>query len=142
MKDVISCDKLRQESKYSNEPQISEWGNWLSKPQSSYTEYIGIGREPPELKHLVGRVKRERNIDSVSSGERKRKSPNRACTPGYGLQHGSVNDSRRVWEVPPKRVKASYAKLKTRLAGSGVPRDTRNLVGRRRDHPPRLNTTQ
>ena len=30
-------------------------------------------------------------------------------------------------------MKASYAKLKTRLAGSGVPRDTRNLVGRRRD---------
>ena len=25
---------------------------------------------------------------------------------------------------------------------SGVPRDTRNLVGRREDHLPRLNTTQ
>ena len=27
-------------------------------------------------------------------------------------------------------------------AGSGVPRDTGNLVGNRGDHPPRLNTTQ
>ena len=28
------------------------------------------------------------------------------------------------------------------IAVSGVPRDTRNPVGSRGDHPPRLNTTQ
>ena len=34
---------------------------WLSKPQSSYTEYIGICREPPELKHLSRERKRKKH---------------------------------------------------------------------------------
>ena len=138
-------DKLRKAAVRSKYPMTRRYLNGetrLSKPQSPYTEYIGIRREPAELKHLSRRRKRKK-FDSVSSGERTRKSPNRcACTTGYGLRYGSVEDSRRVWEVPPERVKASYMKSETRLAGSGVPRDTRNLVGRRRDHPPRLNTTQ
>ena len=36
---------------------------------------------PGEVKHLSNRRKRKR-IDSVSSGERKRKSPNRGISPG------------------------------------------------------------
>ena len=35
---------------------------WLSKPQSSYTEYIGIGREPPELKRLSRERKRKQHV--------------------------------------------------------------------------------
>ena len=33
----------------------------LSKPQSPYTEYIGIRREPAELKHLSRRRKRKKH---------------------------------------------------------------------------------
>jgi len=38
------------------DPEISEWGNppfWVS-----YTEYIGVGGEPGELKHLSNPRKR------------------------------------------------------------------------------------
>ena len=37
---------------------------------------------------------------------------------------------RQVWEVRPERVKVPYVKSELQLAGSRVPRDTRNLVGR------------
>ena len=45
------------------------------------------------------------------------------------------------WKSPPERVKVPYAKEERRRAESGVPRYTRNLVGRNGDHPVRLNTT-
>ena len=52
------------------ESEMSEWGNPVgvmpNHPQ---------GREPGELKHLSSQRKRE---DSVSSGERKPKSPNQS----------------------------------------------------------------
>ena len=35
---------------------------WLSKPQSSYGEYIAIRREPGELKHLSSRRKRKQRV--------------------------------------------------------------------------------
>ncbi len=38
--------------------------------------------------------------------------------------------------------KNPVGEIDERLAGSRVPRDTGNLVGSRRDHPPRLNTPQ
>ena len=58
----------------------------MSKPHVPYTESIGIRREPGELKHLSSRRKRKKTIDSVSSGERKPKSPNPgACIRGFGL---------------------------------------------------------
>ena len=56
-------DKLRKASGRSKYPLIRRYLNgetWLSKPQSSYTEYIGIGREPPELKHLSRWRKRKK----------------------------------------------------------------------------------
>ena len=54
----------------------------------SIRQSITYGGEPGELKHQVAGG-RERNIDSVSSGERTRKSPNRdACIPGFGLPKG------------------------------------------------------
>ena len=33
----------------------------LSRPQSLYTEYIGMQREPPELKHLSRERKRKKH---------------------------------------------------------------------------------
>ena len=35
---------------------------WLSKPQSTYGEYIAICGEPGELKHLSNRRKRKQNV--------------------------------------------------------------------------------
>ena len=50
--------------------------NGVHTPLSN-TESIGIGREPPELKHLSRARKRDIKRDSVSSGERTRKRANR-----------------------------------------------------------------
>ena len=56
-------DKLRKASGRSKYPLIRRYLNgetWLSKPQSSYGEYIAIRREPPELKHLSRARKRKK----------------------------------------------------------------------------------
>ncbi len=42
---------------------------------SSHAEFIGMGGEPPELKHL-SRARKRNQRDSVSSGERKRRRLN------------------------------------------------------------------
>ena len=45
----------------------------LSKPQSPYTESIGIRREPGELKHLSSRRKRKKtSISKVAASEMER----------------------------------------------------------------------
>ena len=51
-----------------------------------------------------------------------------------------ANDSRKVWEGLPKRVRAPYINLFVHLAISRVRRGTWNLVGMRGDHSVRLNT--
>ena len=59
------------------DPGIPEWGNPPGvKAQVLDTEYIGIQGERGELKHLSTRRKREY---SLSSGERKGRSPNPTC---------------------------------------------------------------
>ena len=65
------------------DPEISEWGN----PAELILRRLFPNKDrekraiPGEVKHLSNRRKRKR-IDSVSSGERKRKSPNRELAPG------------------------------------------------------------
>ena len=44
------------------------------------------------------------------------------------------------WKGARERVKAPYAKTTSERPGSRVPRGTRNPVGSRGDHPPRLKT--
>ena len=84
-------DKLRKAMGRSKYPVIHGYLNGethMSKPHVLHTESIGMQGEPGELKHLSSRRKRKKTIDSVSSGERKRKSPNRnACIPGFGLHN-------------------------------------------------------
>ena len=110
--------------------------------QSSISESIAYGREPGELKHLSTRRKRKK-FDSVSSGERTRKSPNRdACIAGVGLQKGFSNDRRTALEQPAREGESPVSKVRADLAGSRVPRDTGNPVGTSGDHSVRLNTTQ
>ena len=49
---------------------------------------------------------------------------------------------RRVLERTSKEGKRPVSEKLNRLADTRVPQDTRNPVGSRRDHPPRLNTIQ
>ena len=79
------------------DPEISEWGNLtplircrlFPKPAMEGKKKHAI---PGEVKHLSNRRKRKR-IDSVSSGERKRNSPNRELAPGVvGPRRGILND--------------------------------------------------
>ena len=58
MKDVGACDKLGGAGKQALYPEISEWGNPPSVSWVSCTEYIGVGGEPGELKHLSTRRNR------------------------------------------------------------------------------------
>ena len=56
-------DKLRKAAVRSKYPLTRRYLNgetWLSKPQSSYGEFIAIRREPPELKHLSRARKRKK----------------------------------------------------------------------------------
>ena len=73
---------------------------------------------PGEVKHLSNRRKRKR-IDSVSSGERKRKSPNRRLVSGVvGPRCEITMDRRRNWKVPTQRVTSPYPKFKVTLGCS------------------------
>ena len=49
---------------------------------------------------------------------------------------------RRVLERTSKEGKRPVSEKLNRLVDTRVPQDTRNPVGSRRDHPPRLNTIQ
>ena len=71
-------DKLRKASGRSKYPLIRRYLNGethMDELHVSIRQSITYGREPGELKHLSTRRKRKK-FDSVSSGERKRKSPN------------------------------------------------------------------
>ena len=80
---------------------------WLSKPQSSYGEYIAMRREPGELKHLSSQRKRKQHVISkVAASEMERGQTGvRAC-------RGSdrIIDLPRVaewfWKDQSERVKA------------------------------------
>ena len=69
-------DKLRKASGRGKYPLIRRSLNgetYLSKPQSSYGEYIAIRREPGELKHLSSRRKRKQHVISkVAASEMER----------------------------------------------------------------------
>jgi hypothetical protein len=76
-----------------DDPKISEWGNLCrlipacSNLKVFFLPAMGEGTyrvadaRPGEVKHLSNRRKRKKTIDSASSGERKRKSPNRGVFP-------------------------------------------------------------
>ena len=51
-------------------------------------------------------------------------------------------DNRMVLGKPAREGESPVHEIRTGTAGSRVPRDTRNLAGSGRDHPPSLNTTK
>ena len=77
------------------DPEISEWGNPVALV--GHRLFLNKDREkraiPGEVKHLSNRRNRKR-IDSVSSGERKRKSPNRELAPGVVGPRCGIGDDR------------------------------------------------
>ena len=75
-KDVTSCEKLRGAANEPRSADIRMRELSASNVALTYTEHIGVRGEPGELKHLSTWRKRKK-IDSESSGERNRKSPNR-----------------------------------------------------------------
>ena len=70
-------------------------------------------------------------------------SPNHPTTVGWGCGAATCTMMlrRRVLERTSKEGKRPVSEKLNRLADTRVPQDTRNPVGSRRDHPPRLNTT-
>jgi hypothetical protein len=68
----------------------------MGKPGGSYIpssiiEYIGYRSERRELKHLSTCRNRNQLRDSVSSGERTRKSPNQTLSGVVGARHGTID---------------------------------------------------
>ena len=80
---------------------------WLSKPQSSYGEYIAMRREPGELKHLSSRRKRKQHVISkVAASEMERGQTGvRACR-GSDRVIDLTSLAEWFWESQPERVKA------------------------------------
>ncbi len=77
------------------------WGNACA----ARCEHIATGGEPGELKHLSTRRRRD---DSLSSGERKGSSPNRAaCSAGLEGKTGCCGtEVERFWKGRPEGVRA------------------------------------
>ena len=80
-KDVVHCEKRRGAVCRRGSGDVRMGKPGCLERQSPPAEHIGRRGEPGELKHLSTPRKREY---SVSSGERKRRSPNRALR-GAGL---------------------------------------------------------
>jgi len=79
-KDVASCEKLRGAASELRSGDIR-----MGKPGGGRTPSSRKGGEPGELKHLSTRRKRNQTRDSLSSGERKGKSPNRGVETPCGV---------------------------------------------------------
>ena len=59
----------------------------MGQPMALKTPYSEQSESKPgELKHLSTRRKRKQDSDSLSSGDRKGKSPNRNCFGNYGVE--------------------------------------------------------
>jgi len=71
-----SCEKLGRAATKRGPRDLLTGKPGEGHASSSLTESIGEGGRPGELKHLSTPRKRKKAIDCVSSGERKRKSPN------------------------------------------------------------------
>ena len=98
-------DKLRKASgsgKYTLIRRSLNGETWLSKPQSSYGEYIAMRREPGELKHLSSQRKRKQHVISkVAASEMERGQTGvRACR-GSDRVIDSEILMERFWESLP-----------------------------------------
>ena len=110
-KDVASCEKPRGAASEHRSEDVR-----MGKPGGgdAPSPFFREGSQPGELKHLSTRRKRNQIRDSLSSGERKGKSPNRrGLNPAgvVGLQRkGRESIAERAWNGGPERVRVPYAK--------------------------------
>ena len=58
MKDVVNCDKLRGAVSKRYIRRFPNGATRISNAYATYSEYIAVRREPPELKHLSRARKR------------------------------------------------------------------------------------
>ena len=109
-------DKLRKASGRSKYPVIRRCLNGetrMSRPQSSYGEYIAMRREPGELKHLSSRRKRKQHVISkVAASEMERAQTGVRALRGSDRGIDSASLAEWFWESQPERVKAPYGKGK------------------------------
>ena len=110
-------DKLRKATGRSTYPMIRGCLNGetrLSKPQSSYEEYILIRREPGELKHLSSRRKRKQHVIlGVAASETERAQTRvRALWGSDRIIHYEFL-AEWHWKDQSKRVKIPYAKRRS-----------------------------
>ena len=107
-------DKLRKASgsgKYTLIRRSLNGETWLSKPQSSYGEYIAMRREPGELKHLSSQRKRKQHVISkVAASEMERGQTGMRAFRGSDRIIDLSILAERFWESLPQRVKAPYMK--------------------------------
>ena len=107
-------DKLRKASgsgKYTLIRRSLNGETWLSKPQSSYGEYIAMRREPGELKHLSSQRKRKQHVISkVAASESGRAQTGVRALWGSDRIIDSAILVEWFWESQPERVKAPYMK--------------------------------
>ena len=136
--------KLRKASGRRKQPSIRRYLNgetYLSKPQVSIRESIAYGRERCELKHLSSSRRRKRTrFPKERRANGKEAKPKDLVLRGCGLQLALLRDRRMVLGKPAVDGESPVDEILKQRAGSRVPRDTRNLVGSRGDHPPSLNT--
>ena len=103
-------DKLRKAAVRSKYPVTRRCPNGetrLRKPQSPYTESIGIRREPGELKHLSSRRRRKKtSISRVAASEMGRAQTRVRALWGSDCRNDSLRIVERFWEDRPERVKA------------------------------------
>ena len=113
MKDVISCDKL------------SVRRGTRGTETSKYPE-----------------EEKETSIPSVAASERGRAQTVMRASRGSDCRKGSAKDRRTALGQPAREGESPVSEVCSSPAGSRVPRDTGNPVGRSGDHSVRLNTTQ
>ena len=96
-------DKLRKASgsgKYTLIRRSLNGETWLSKPQSSYGEYIAMRREPGELKHLSSQRKRKQHVISkVAASEMERAQTVVRAPRGCGLHKVLESIAEQFWEI-------------------------------------------
>ena len=98
-------DKLRKAMGRSKYPLIHRYLNgetYMSKPHVSYTESIGIRREPGELKHLSSRRKRKKtSIPEVAASEPGRAQTGMRAFRGSDCIYDSTILTERSWKDRP-----------------------------------------
>ena len=84
---------------------------------------------------------KEKSIPGVAASEKGGAQTREHAPWGCGLARAEAILRRRGMESPARERNSRVTEKEKAAASTRVPQDTRNPVGSRGDHPPRLNTT-